>query len=349
MEGLLHPIIIEDVERIVASIEWEKFLGKTILISGANGFLASYLVHSFLLANDKKAIGSKVIGICRNADNAAKRFKIYEGRKDFQIIITDVAEPFSIEEKIDFIFHAASQASPKYYGTDPVGTMNANILGTNQLLSLANKNKVAGFLYFSSSEVYGVVDEKLSQIAEKDFGYIDLSNVRNCYSEGKRAGEVLCLSWWHQFKVPVKIVRPFHTYGPGMQLNDGRVYADFVAAIVKNQNITLNSEGTAIRAFCYLADATIAFLKVMLEGAEGDAYNVGNPDAQKSILELAEMLVSLFPEKNLSVERNFKVAPGYIASTVQKNIPAIKKIKSLKWTPDTDIADGFKRTIKSYI
>src|SRR4030095_11889515 len=114
-------------------------------------------------------------------------------------------------------------------------------------------------------------------------------------------GETMCVSWQKQFNVPIKIVRPFHTYGPGMSLDDGRVYADFISDIVNKKNIEMKSDGLAMRAFCYLKDATEGFIRVLLDGNEGEAYNVGNPSCEISILNLAEKLVELFPERKLSV------------------------------------------------
>ena len=158
----------------------------------------------------------------------------YEYSEQLKFLVQDVCEKIIIDSKIDFIIHAASQASPKFYGKDPVGTINANVIGTINLLELAKRNKVEKFLYFSSSEVYGNLNEEDIPTKEDKFGSIDPCNVRSCYSEGKRAGETICISWKHQYSIPVVIVRPFHTYGPGMDLNDGRVYADFIKNIVYN-------------------------------------------------------------------------------------------------------------------
>jgi len=349
LRNILHPIVYADVEKIVSGgLLWDRVADKTILISGANGFLASYLVYSFLLANEIKKTNCKVIAVCRSRDNADKKFNAFYERPDFKILVQDISEMNDCEESPHFIIHAASQASPKYYGLDPVGTLKANVAGTQNLLELARKRNTLSFLYFSSSEVYGMMEES-KPITETDFGYLDISNVRACYAESKRMGEVMCVSWWKQFGVPVRMVRPFHTYGPGMLLDDGRVYADFVASIVEGKDIRLNSEGTAKRAFCYLSDATIAFLKVLLEGEEGQAYNVGNPEGEKSILQLAELLVGLFPEKKLSVVKNFVPPPGYIASRVLSNTPSIEKIKSLGWMPEVGIEEGFTRTVNSYL
>jgi nucleoside-diphosphate-sugar epimerase len=149
--------------------------------------------------------------------------------------------------------------------------------------------------------------------------------------------------------VPVKIVRPFHTYGPGMSLDDGRVYADFVSDIASGHNIVMKSDGTAIRAFCYLADATIGFFTVLFRGDIGKAYNVGDENGEISIRNLAQLLVELFPEKRLRVE--MQSAPemnGYIRSKISRHCPDTGRLKQLGWKPKYSLQDGFKRTIRSF-
>ncbi|MCX8480888.1 MAG: NAD-dependent epimerase/dehydratase family protein, partial [Sediminibacterium sp.] len=253
------------------------------------------------------------------------------------------------KDKIDFIIHAASQASPKYYGIDPVGTLKANVVGTINLLELARKKKIESFLYFSSGEVYGILTEDKIPINENSYGYVNPCDVRSCYAEGKRMGENICVSYFHQYKIPIKIVRPFHTYGPGMQLDDGRVYADFVRNILQNEPIQLQSDGSAKRAFCYLTDATIGFIKILLDGINGEAYNVGNPNEEKSILELAKILVNLPQNNNTQIKYlSTKNDNNYMKSPIQRNSPKIDKINILGWFPKISVEEGFSRTIKSF-
>lgn len=346
-----RKIILDDIENIVNSeIDWARFYNKTILITGASGFLPAYLVETLMYINSNNFNSKiKIIALVRSYDKAKIRFANFMESPFFSCIVQDVCDEISISEKIDFIVHAASQASPKYYGIDPVGTINANILGTSNLLTLAFQNNVEGFLYFSSSEVYGMLGEDKIPTKETWFGSIDPCNVRSCYSEGKRAGEALCISWFHQFNIPVNIVRPFHTYGPGMSLDDGRVYADFIRDIVNNNDIKMLSDGSAVRAFCYIADATKAFFKILLNGKIGNAYNVGNDKAVVSILNLAEILINLFPEKGLNVIRKEEKNNSYIKSEISKNIPDIEKIKEIGWTPETKIKEGFTKTINYYL
>lgn len=347
----VNKVIAEDIRTVIAAdnIDWYKLSGKTVLITGANGFLPAYMVLTLLALNDELNLGIRILALVRNREKAKVRFKDLLTRNDIELIVQDVSKPIAIEEDIHFIIHAASQASPKFYGSDPVGTINANVLGTSYLLELAAQKKVEKFLFFSSSEIYGLVDENKIPITEKDYGYIDSTNVRSCYSEGKKLGETLCVSWMHQYQVAVSIIRIFHTYGPGMDLYDGRVFADFIADIVYNRDIVMKSDGVAIRAFCYLTDAITGYFLVMLNGVNGEAYNVGNTKGEISVIDLADKLITLFPEKNLKVIRKEQSVAGYIQSSVQRVVPNTDKLQALGWKAKVDVATGFKRTITSCV
>lgn len=344
-----NRIVVEDIERIVRSapVDWEVFANKRVLITGASGFLPAYLVETLLYLNRTRNFDIHITALVRNLENYNQRFAHYLDNPNITVLVQDVSAPISLDLPHHFIIHAASQASPKYYGVDPVGTLSANVLGTMNLLELARNHPVISFMYFSSGEVYG---ETLAvPINESDYGYIDPTSVRSCYAESKRMGESMCASWHSQYQVPTKIVRPFHTYGPGMKLDDGRVYADFVRDVVENRSVVVKSAGTASRAFCYLADATVGFFTVLLKGENGKPYNLGNSDAEISIMDLANLLTNLFPEKKLSVVKDIlKENNEYLRSPITRNCPDISKIRTLGWKPTTSLVDGFKRTIESY-
>ena len=347
----MNPIVMEDLEFIVSvKLPWDRLEGKNILIAGANGFLPAYMVEAILFLNDnrfkKKA---NIFALVRNKERALHRFVSCGKRNDLKYIVQDVCAPLVLTEKIDFIIHAASQASPKYYGIDPVGTISANTIGTANLLKVAVEKECEGFLFFSSGEVYGEARKEDMLTKENVYGYIDPLALRSCYAEGKRAGENMCVSWNQQYKVPVKIIRPFHTYGPGMRLDDGRVYADFISDVISGRNIIMKSDGSAIRSFCYLADAVVGFFTVLLKGKNAEAYNIGNEE-EISIRDLAHMLVRMFPEKNLKIEINKDITQeGYIKSKISRNCPDTLKIRALGWKAAYSLEEGFRRTVESFL
>jgi len=350
MSKTRHPVVAEDMKAIAGfPLPWNLLFGKTVLITGASGFVPAYMAETLLYLNETAGAGIHVIALARNREKANRRFAHHLHRSDLTLLVQDVREPFCGPAKVDFLIHAASQASPKYFASDPVGTFEANVIGTQRMLEVARNARSEGFLFFSSGEVYGQPDPALQLVNESAYGSLDPLSLRSCYAEGKRAGEAQCAFWHAQFGVPAKIVRLSHTYGPGMELNDGRVFADFVSDIVAGRSIVLKSDGSARRPFCYLADATVAFFTILLSGSSGEAYNVGG-DRQYSILELAETLCSLFPERNCHVIRQHRaLSDPYLVSPNKGFQFDLSKIRSLGWAPATSIEEGFRRTIQSYL
>jgi nucleoside-diphosphate-sugar epimerase len=306
------------------------------------------MLETLLYLNETSQAGIQVVALVRNHEKAMRRLGHLADRSDLTVVVQDVREPYLGPAGADFVIHAASQASPRFFASDPVGTLEANIIGTGRMLEVARNSKSEGLLFFSSGEVYGNLTNPAIPVRETAFEGLDPLQIRSCYAEGKRAGEALCACWHAQFGVPAKIVRISHTYGPGMELNDGRVFADFVADIVARRDIILKSDGSARRPFCYLADATVAYFTVLLKGNAGEAYNVGS-ESELSILEFAEMLSRLFPERNCKVIREARSPDeNYIPSRNAGGHFDISKIKRLGWQPTTSLEAGFRRTVLSY-
>ena len=339
-----NQILLQDFEQIYLSkIEWNRFRNSRILITGANGFLPAYMAEFFIFLNKKhKDLNLKIIGLGRNKEKLVNRFYSYLNEDSLELIIQDVAKKIKYDKNVDFIIHAASLASPKYFIKDPLGTIDANILGTRNLLEFAKEKKIKSFLFFSSGEIYGNLS-KNDFIYENEYGYLNPLELRSCYSESKRMGENICIAFFKLFNLPIKIVRPFHTYGPGMSLSDGRVFADFVNSAVNSKKIIIESDGKALRSFCYLSDATAGFLKILIEGKSGEAYNLGNPDEEYSIYDLAKHIARI---SNSSVVLKNKIK--YSQNFIMKANPSIEKLNDLGWFPKVGIEEGFKKTIKSY-
>jgi len=345
-----NKIIEEDLKYITkANLPWELLSNKTVCVSGAAGMLPAYMVETLLYLNETRGLNIKILGLVLSPEDALKRFSHYEGKKNLVLIAQNVCDKIEINEKIDYIIHAASLATPKVYEKNPVGTISPNVIGTANLLNLAVEKKVECFLYFSTTGVYGHVDDSCFPIKENCFGQLlNPFDIASCYIESKRMGENMCASWMHQYGVPVKIVRPATTYGPGLRLDDGRAFADFIADVVNHKDIELYSDGKSKRNFCYLADATIGFFTVLLKGEAGQAYNVAT-DREISILDLAKLLVeTVFPERNLRVVMKQDPSKNYLRTKFLRTPFDISKIKALGWEPKIFEAEGFKRTVESY-
>lgn len=350
----MNKIVREDIKAIIASgiVDWERFRNKTVLITGASGMLPSYMALTLLALNEEWKYDIQVMALVRNKKKAESVFKDYLTSPCLRIIIQDVSQQIMLDEKVDYIIHAASQASPKYYGTDPVGTLNANIIGTHNLLEYARDHSVEGFLFFSTGGVYGNFPSQDLEIKEDKYGLIDPLNVRSCYFESKKMAENMCACYAYQYGVPTKIIRIFHTLGPNIDINDGRAFSDFCKAIVENNDIVLRSDGSAKRTFLYVSDAIPAYFKVLLDGDVAQAYNVGSSSQEISMRDLAKLLVSLFPEKNLKVVHD--IDPESITYTKMKNpvnrvIPNTDKMKALGWKESMTVKDAFVRTIDSKV
>jgi UDP-glucuronate decarboxylase len=351
MTQAARTIVAEDIARILeADLPWSTLSGATVAVTGATGFIGSYVVRTLLAlhASGKVDAPVRVIGVARDMDKVARRFPDLGRRADLDWVQCDLARPEGLSFRADWIFHAASPASPKLYGVDPVGTIAPNVLGTWRLLELASRSRARGLMFISSSEVYGQVPNS-GLLREDDYGALDPTTVRSVYAESKRMGETLSVAWMHQSALPVFIVRPFHTYGPGVDLADGRVFADFVADVVAGRPIRLSSDGTARRAFCYISDAVAGFFHVLLRGEAGRAYNIGNPEGDLSIRELAELLAREFADRGVRVDMQHRGSTGtYLPSPHARLVPCIDRAGTLGWRPRVAPAEGFRRMVESY-
>ena len=342
-------IIKADVQAILnAPLAWSAFYGRTVMVTGAGGALASYLVASLMGLNDRaEGDPCHVLAMVRDPHSAAVRLGAHMGRDDFELIVGDVVQPIAPPRKVDFIFHAASPATGRKFNSDPVGTLRANIIGTDNMLQLAQRDQVQGFLLLSSGEVYGETDAAM--ISERDYGYLDPATVRACYGEGKRAAETLCVTWAHQFGVPTYIARIMHTYGPQIDVTDGRIYSDFAADILAARNLKIMSDGLARRPFCYVTDAIIGLFTILLKGEVACPYNLGNDEAVLSIRELAVCLTrDAFPDLGLSVELPKSIDEAKYPKTILTcGQPDLGRLRALGWTPRVTVIDGFRRTVAS--
>lgn len=343
----MNKIIFADCEKIYNKNDfWDKFINKHIVVTGPYGMIASYIVYLFIYLNEYHNANIKIIAVGRNEEKFKQRFGNFVSKQYFKFFENNLITLPKIEN-CDYIIHAASPASSQFYGIDPVGTTIPNFLGTYNLLNFAVKHKIMSMLFISSDEVYGKSDREF--LTENDFGISNPTEIRYCYGESKRMGECLCKAFSYQYKVPVKTVRLGHTYGPTMDIkNDKRVFSEFVNNIVNNENIVIKSSGNATRTFTYIADVIDGILKVLINGENGEAYNISNPEENVSIKTLANTLKKLSDNNLEIIFETRKINENYIESNLEKHsILGIQKLKNLGWNPEYNIFDGFKRTIES--
>ena len=338
-------ILVQDFKEILEnkSIKWKNFKNKTFLLTGANGFIVTYIIHFLIFLNEKYNFNIKLIIISKNKKKFKSSFKNILKSSHIHFIEQDVSDKIKISKntKIDFILHAASKASPKLFNKSPIETILPNIFGTYNLLKISCDRKIKSFIFFSSGEVYG---DHSGIIEEHNLLHFNHLTNRASYAESKKMGETLCHSFFKERNIPIKILRLFHTYGPCMNLNDDRVMMDFVKSIITNKKIILRSDGNQKRSFCYIADVLKGIFILLLNGKNGEAYNIANPKETTTIKKLALKLAKNNNAKFIkSINKNNK-----LTNFVKNAIPSIKKINALGFEPTTSLDKGFERTIKYF-
>lgn len=339
----MNKILDDDLKSIIdQNINWKKLCGKTVLITGASGMVGSYMLYTLTKLNDILGLGIKAVAMVRNPKKLLPEIAC---RDDVKVVVHDVTLPFDTEDEINYIIHAASPASPLIMQNHPVETIAANTLGTFYTLNLAKEKKADGYLFISSREIYGQPYDNQEFFTEDTYGFVDQLNPRSSYSEGKKAAETMCVSFAAEYGLNVKIARLAHTYGPGMSIYDGRVQADFLKNVVHNEDIVLKSMGTAVRTYTYIADAIAGMFKIMLD-SDDMVYNVGNENGKVSIRELAEIMVSIYPERNLKLV--FDIPEGGTKGTAPYTLGILSsaKLRKLGWEPVYSVEDGFRRTLE---
>ncbi|MDF2903340.1 MAG: Nucleoside-diphosphate-sugar epimerase [Bacillus sp. (in: firmicutes)] len=330
--------------------EINKLKDSSILITGCAGFLGYYFM-SFLSEHAVRLGIKRIIGIDNFKLGKPKWITdLSDLNPKVELYTFDITQ-FSLfdTEKIndvDFIIHMASIASPTFYRKYPLETVDANVLGLRALLDFYKDKNIKGFLFFSSSEVYGDPFPDFIPTSEEYRGNVAMIGPRACYDEAKRFGETLCYLYAEKFGVPISIVRPFNNYGPGMRLNDKRVPADFAKAIIENKKLIMHSDGKPTRTFCYVTDAITGYIKALLY-EPFDYFNIGIDQPEISISELAKIYKdtgSAIFDFNQSIEFRESEEKSYLTDNPMRRCPDISKArKLLNYSPSISIAEGVQR------
>ena len=352
----MNYIFNEDLENIHNAIKHhkEKFRNTNLLITGCAGFLGFYLINYLLRYSDELGINF-VLGIDNFILGKPKWLAELQEKypNKFKVNNIDICElnlsEITEAKSISYVIHAASIASPTFYRKYPLKTIEGNIWGLKNLLNFFKDKKLKGFLFYSSSEVYGDPSPENIPTSEDYRGNVSMVGPRACYDESKRFGETLCYVYNLQFNMPITIARPFNNYGPGMNINDKRVPADFAKSIMNRENIVLLSDGSPTRTFCYISDAIIGYLLCLLYGSF-EIFNIGSESPEISILHLAKIYQSV-SSKILNYLPDVRYGKSsdkeYMMDNPNRRCPIIDKAKSkLKYQPKIDIEDGIERYLK---
>jgi UDP-glucuronate decarboxylase len=332
-----------DIEEIFNRIQNDaiKFSNKTILLTGGKGFLGRYIVEVFKKLNNEKLDEPAKLIVLDNLITAGDFGLNSITDTNIKFIQHDVIKKIDIQEKIDYVIHAAGIASPQYYKDHPLETLDISITGTKNMLELAKVND-AKFIFFSSSEIYGDPTENNIPTTEEYRGNVSTQGPRACYDEGKRTGETLCYIYHNYKNLNTTIVRPFNFYGPGMQEKDYRVLPNFANQIKNNKPLNVYGTGNQTRTYCYITDAITGLFQAILLGVPGGTYNIGNPYPEVSVIELVKKISESIKKE---IQYNIIEHPSnYPSSEPNRRCPSIEKAQTeIQYDPIVDLNEGLKR------
>jgi len=344
MSLLNNPLYIEDLENVINEpLPWDELSGKNIVIAGGSGLIGSFLIDCLMYKNKRHSADISVYALCRNKERAEKRFGDYIDNKDFNLIIQDVCKPLELDVNFDYIIHAASNAHPLFYATQPINTMLTNITGTANLLEYAALHSAKRFLFVSSVEIYGENCGDTEKFKEDYLGYIDCNTLRAGYPESKRAGEALCQAYIAEKGVDIVIARLSRTFGPTMLTEDSKAISQFIKNGIENKDIILKSNGSQLYSYAYAADAVTGLFYCLLSGKNGSAYNICGDNCDISLCDLAGVIAQISRVKvGFDVPDKVEKA-GYSKAT--KALLDNEKVKSLGFTAKYSMRSGLMRTI----
>jgi nucleoside-diphosphate-sugar epimerase len=355
-----EDVVLEDLEYICKAVEEEfgQIGGSRLLVVGGAGFLGYYLVQSVLHWNKTK--GQKKPIELTVYDNYMRGMPPWlsalSNDPHLTLVKHDISQPLpSNMPDFQWIVHGGSIASPVYYRKYPIETMDANINGLRSLLEYAKRQRESGkgfegFLFFSSSEIYGDPTVDNIPTPETYWGHVSCTGPRACYDESKRFGETLCVNFTQQHGLPIKVARPFNNYGPGLKITDHRVLPDFARDLFAGDDIVMRSDGSPRRTFCYCADSVSGYYKALVNGRPGEAYNIGVETPEISIRQLAEKVAALGTELfgyEAKVVSKFDAA--YLVDNPDRRCPIITKAREqIGYAPTILVDEGLRRALVWY-
>ncbi|NMF84350.1 NAD-dependent epimerase/dehydratase family protein [Nodosilinea sp. P-1105] len=340
--------------------EFATLSGKNLLITGGAGFLGYYLVQSVLHWNQVNPTAKPIhLTIYDNYIRGVPDWLTsLSDNPNLVLVKHDITNPIPDDiADFQFIIHAASIASPTFYRKYPIETMDANVNGLRFLLEYCLQQKakgkpIEGFLFYSTSEIYGDPTPENIPTPETYRGNVSCTGPRACYDESKRYGETLCVNFALQHDLPIKTARPFNNYGPGLKITDRRVLPDFARDIFSDRDIVMLSDGSPTRTFCYIADAIVGYYKILVKGHTGEAYNIGVETPEISMANLAERVVDIARDLfdySGKVVRQTSSDQDYLIDNPNRRCPIIDKARQhLGYNPSITVDEGLKRSMVWY-
>ena len=338
----------EDLCVISAYLKEKQFSGSTIMVTGATGLIGSIIIKGIVEYNKENDEKIFCIGLARSPEKVKMIFEDELGSDgsvaNVSFLYQDIRDSIVDSVKCDYVIHTANSTTSKYFITNPVEVIDSIYAGSKNIFDFAVRSKVKGLVYLSSMEVFGQVFEE-KRVGENDLGYIDLQNVRSCYSEGKRLVECLAASYAHEYGLPVKVARLAQTFGAGVPSTENRVFAQFAKSAIKGEDIVLHTNGLSCGNYCYTTDVIRAIFLLLKAGKNGDAYTIVNEETSRSIYEMASMVAENFSDGKSKVVFDISEGNefGYAPQTKLKLSSA--KMNSLGWNAKYNLKEMFERML----
>lgn len=340
----MNRIMMEDINNICEeNIHWEKIKNKSILITGATGYLATYIILTLINRNKMYNDNILIYALCRNVKKAEKIYGELLKRKDIILVIQDVVDPIDKISNVDIVIHAASPANSYINELAPYKVIEANVIGYDNLLKNCHKWGTKKIIYFSSGTVYGN-NTPYDGVNEEYRDQFDFCNTKNCYRLSKQMCEMMTSVFSKQNpEIEMNTIRPFIVYGPGQVYSQKKVITDFLNNYLNDQDIVIKSDGKAVRSYIYIKDAIKGFFYILLNGENRKAYNISSTSQICNISELANVFVELNKKLKIVYE---EVDEGYLSTISNCFTGKNSELVALGWKEETDLMEGIKRTIE---
>ncbi len=328
-------------------IDWDMFRDKTVLMTGATGRLGMYIVEAISKANIDWNLNITILALARSREKLQRVFGRSLQLPYIHTLVQDITEPIVWDGEIHYIFHTAGLASPQDFTNQPVDTLWGHVQGTRNVLELAREKKAQKIMYVSTVEIYGEWKSE-EGIREEDIGVLRCDNARACYPEAKRLCETMLAAYEAQYGISYVGVRLCHTFGPGISLDDGRAFSEFIRNVIQGEDIVLQTEGAAVRTYTYVADAIGAMLLAFTKGKDS-YYNIANLDNLISIRDLAELIAGLDAAAKVRVRYAAEgKTQGLRYLPFRLGIMNVNRIMELGWHPQVGLEDAFQYTLESF-